>query len=166
MQLPCRLMWANGITWALKITILTNPKKDGKRLATHATVYGSVLNRTVSCADENWGTRWEELAESLRVYALGDVKHSWLLWVTVLGCLSRDLFPDQESALYITCATQAEFVQGLNALVLEFLTGTKLHPDALRRAQTREDLLGSLRYRRTNGDLSERPPTRVELLRF
>ena len=41
--------------------------------ATHAIVCGSVLNKTVSCADENWGTRWEELAESLRVYALGDM---------------------------------------------------------------------------------------------
>ena len=132
--------------------------------ATHAIVCGSVLNKTVSCADENWGTRWEELAESLRVYALGEVKHGWLLWVTVLGCLLRDLFPDPESALYKTGATQAEFVQGLSTLILEFLVGTKLHLDALSRAQTREDLLCSLRYRRTNGDLSERPPTRVELL--
>ena len=35
--------------------------------ATHAIVCGSVLNKTVSCADQNWGTRWEKLAESLRV---------------------------------------------------------------------------------------------------
>ena len=47
-------------------------------------------------------------------------------------------------------------------MYLEFLAW--LHPDALSRAQTREDLLGSLRYRRTNRDLSDRPPTRVELL--
>ena len=53
-----------------------------------------MLNKTVSCADEIWGRRWEELAESLRVYALGDVKHGWLVWVMVLGCLLRDLFPD------------------------------------------------------------------------
>ena len=119
-------------------------------LAAHAIVCGSVLNKTVSCADENWGKRWEELAESLRVYALGEMKHGWLVWVTVLGCLLRDLFPDPESALYITGTTQAEFVQGLSALVLEFLGGTALHPDAFSRAQTREDLLGSLRYRRTN----------------
>ena len=74
------------------------------------------------------------------------------------------MFPDPESPLYITGATQAEFVQWLNALILEFLFGIELHPDSLRRAQTREDLLGSLRYRKTNGDLSARPPTRVELL--
>ena len=47
--------------------------------ATHAIVCGSVLNKTVSCADERWGVRWEELAESLRVYALGDVKHRWIV---------------------------------------------------------------------------------------
>ena len=39
--------------------------------ATQAIVCGSVLNKTVSCADENWGTRWDELAKSLRVYVLG-----------------------------------------------------------------------------------------------
>ena len=47
---------------------------------------------------------------------------------------------------------------------MEFLVGTEHIPDAFSRAQTREDLLGCLRYRRTNGDLSDRPPARVELL--
>ena len=128
--------------------------------ATHAVVCGSVLNKTVSCADQNWGTRWEELAEFLRVYTLGDVKHGWL----VLGCLLRDLFPDPESALYLTGFTQAQFVQGLSVFILESLIGTKSHPDALSRAQTSEDLLNALRYRRSCGTLSDRPPTRVELL--
>ena len=68
------------------------------------------VNKTVSCADQNWGTRWEELAESLRVYALADVKHGGIVWATVLGCLLRDLFRDPESALYLTGSTQAEFV--------------------------------------------------------
>ena len=45
--------------------------------ATHAIVCGSVLNKTVSCADQTWGTRWEELAESHRVYALGGLE-TWL----------------------------------------------------------------------------------------
>ena len=52
-----------------------------------------------------------QLAESLRVYALGDVKHGWLVWTVALGSLLRDLFPDPESALYLTGSTQAEFVQ-------------------------------------------------------
>ena len=53
--------------------------------ATHAIVCGSVLNKTVSCADERWGVKWDELAESLRVYALGDIKHGWIVWSCVLG---------------------------------------------------------------------------------
>ena len=71
----------------------------------------------------------------------------------------RDLFPDPDSALYLTGSTQAEFVQGLSMLVLEFLVGTEFHLDANSRAQTREDLLSCLPYRRTNGDLSDRPST-------
>ena len=91
----------------------------------------------MSCADENWGTRWEGLAESLRVYALGDVKHGWIVWTTILGCLLRDLFPDPESALYLTETTQAKFVQGFSVFILESLIGTESHPDALSRAQSR-----------------------------
>ena len=48
--------------------------------------------------------------------------------------------------------------------ILESLIGTESHPDALSRAQSREDLLNSLRYRRSCGTLSDRPQTRVELL--
>ena len=73
--------------------------------ATHAIVCGSVLNKTVSCADERWGVRWEELAESLRVYALGGVKHRWIVWASVLGCLLRDMFPEPDAALYLTRTT-------------------------------------------------------------
>ena len=96
--------------------------------ATHAIVCGSVLNKTVSCGDERWGLKWDDLAESLRVYALGDVKHGWIIWTTVLGCLLRDVFPDPESALYLTGTTQAKFVQGFSTFVLESLMGTESHP--------------------------------------
>ena len=41
--------------------------------------------------------------------------------------------------------------------------GTEAHSTTLSRAQTREDLLNSVRYRRSSGTLSERPPSRVEL---
>ena len=107
---------------------------------------------------------WDDLAESIRVYALGDVKHGYLIWSCVLGCLLRDFFPDPESDLYLTGLTQAEFVQGFSVFVLESLVGTEPHPTALSQARTREELLRSLRYRRSCGTLSERPPTRMELL--
>ena len=107
---------------------------------------------------------WDDLAESIRVYALGDVKHGYLIWICVLGCLLRDLFPDPESVLYLTGLNQAEFVQGFSGFILESLVGTEPHPAAVSRARTREELLCSLRYRRSSGALSERPPARVELL--
>ena len=44
------------------------------------------------------------------------------------------------------------------------MIGTEAHANALSRAQTREDLLNSLRYRRLSGTLSKKPPSRVELL--
>ena len=76
----------------------------------HTVVCGSVLNKTVSCTDESWGMEWHELAKYLRVYDLGYVKHGRMLWVVVLSCLLRDLFPDPDSALYLTNVTQADFL--------------------------------------------------------
>ena len=35
MQFPCRLMWGNGVTWAVMVTILTNPRDEDKRI-THS----------------------------------------------------------------------------------------------------------------------------------
>ena len=75
--------------------------------ATHAVVTGSVLKKMVSRADERWRMKWDDLAESIRCYALGDVKHGHLVWTTVLRCLLRDLFPDPESVLYLTGLNQA-----------------------------------------------------------
>ena len=111
-QFPCRTMWGNGITWVLMITILTNPGKFnsfvdlgslmvyagwGMRTvnmpSSHTVVCSSVLNKTVSCTDESWGMEWHQLAEFLRVYTLGYVKHGWLLWAVVLSCLLRGSVP-------------------------------------------------------------------------
>ena len=235
-QFPCRLMWGNGLTWAVMVTILTDPVTRDNRTthrvkkfevpehiinlleglplsigfgikgdvlaiedtfsllagrpvrvsgfvelgslmllagwgletvnmpATHAVVCGSVLNKMVSRADERWGVKWDDLAESIRVYALGDVKHGYLIWSCVLGCLLWDFFPDPQSVLYLTGLNQAEFVQGFSVFILESLVGTEPHPTVLSQARTREELLRSLRYRRSSGALSERPPARVELL--
>ena len=60
--------------------------------------------------------------------------------------------------------TQEEFIRAFNHLVIEALIGTELYQNALDTASTRETLLRSLRYRLKNGDLSDRPPARVELL--
>ena len=57
-----------------------------------------------------------------------------------------------------------EFVQGFSTFILESLVGTELHPTDINRARTREELLQCLRYRRSTGTLSERPPVRVKLL--
>ena len=65
-----------------------------------------------------------------------------------------DLFPDPESALYLTGLNQAEFVQGFSTFILHHIS----------QARTREELLRCLRYRRSSGTLSEGPPARVELL--
>lgn len=99
----------------------------------HAMVCGSVLNKTVSCADGLWGETWDRLPDATRVYALADVKHGWMVWCVIFGCILRDLFPDPDSAMYLTNSQQGEFVKGLSALVLEALVGMEPHLDQSRR---------------------------------
>ena len=75
----------------------------------HALLTGSVLNKQVSRADDLWGRRWRQLPESLRVQAIADTKHGWLVWCITVGCILRDMFPDPDSILFLTRVTQRDF---------------------------------------------------------
>ena len=65
-------------------------------------VTGSLLNKLVSEADDEWRKPWDAISEPMRVYAVADIKHGHVLWNTLVGCIIRDIFPDPEVALYLT----------------------------------------------------------------
>lgn len=109
---------------------------------------GSELNKVVSCVDESWGKPWEEISSSLRMYAIGDIKHGWITYLVVVGCLLWNLFLDPDSILYLTGTNQRQFVGELNTLLLESLVGTEIDTTAMSSAVTREDVGGCIRYRR------------------
>lgn len=48
--------------------------------------------------------------------------------------------------------------------ILESLAGTEIPPNSFKTAQTREELARCIHYRMTSGNLSDRPPVRMELL--
>ena len=116
--------------------------------AAHSIVTGSILNKQVYQADDKWGQPWDEISEAMRVYAVADIKYGWLVWVSVVGCLLRDLFLDPESVLFLTGVEQKEFVAKLNTLLLESLVGTAIQTTNLASARTREDVAKCICYRR------------------
>ena len=49
--------------------------------ACHTLMTGSILNKQVSRADDLWGQRWSQILDSLKIYAITNIKHGWLtLW--------------------------------------------------------------------------------------
>ena len=92
----------------------------------HALVTGSVLNKQVSRADDQWGQEWSQIPDSMKMYAITDLKHGWLTWCIAVGCILRDRFLDPDAVLFLTCVTQNEFVAEFNALIQESLVGTEI----------------------------------------
>ena len=74
--------------------------------AAHCMVMGSILNKLVSEADDEW----EKISKPMQVYALAGEKHGRIVWDVLVGCILWDIFPEPEAVLYLTEATQREFV--------------------------------------------------------
>ena len=98
-----------------------------------------------------------QIPDSLKVYALADVKHGWVLYTTIAGCLLRDLVPDPEAVLYQTWVTQREFIADFNALLMESLIRTEIQSKDLASAGTREAIAKCIRCRRRDRTLAEKP---------
>ena len=121
--------------------------------ACHALMKGSILNKQVSRADDLWGQRWSQIPDSLKIYAITDIKHGWLIWCIAVGCILRDLFPDPNAILFLTRVNQKEFVAEFNALLQESLVGTEIQTEGLVSARTRESVARGIRYRKKDGNI-------------
>ena len=47
--------------------------------STYSIMCGSMLNKDILYADELWGKEWSKISSALQVYALGDLKHGWMV---------------------------------------------------------------------------------------
>ena len=217
-QLPVLVMWGNGISWAVMLTILSDPQgtehktshnvkkfdvpeyvvdllrglplvtgcgirgdvlaiEDTFSLLTgqpvklssfvelgslmllagwamlicnmpacHALMTGSILNKQVSRADDQWGQKWSQIPDSLKIHAITDLKHCWLTGCIAVGCILGNLFPDPDPILYLTRVNQKEFVAEFNALLQESLVGTEIQTGGLASARTREAVARGIGY--------------------
>ena len=103
----------------------------------HCIVTGSILNKIVSEADDEWGKPWNEISEPMKVYAIAIIKRGRVISDVLVGCTLRDTFPDPKAPLYFTRATQREFVAEFNTLLVEALAGTEIQTDPISSALTR-----------------------------
>ena len=120
----------------------------------HCMITGSILNKLVSEADNEWGKLWEKISKPMHVYTTAEVKHGGIVWDVLVGCVLRDIFPEPMAVLYLTGATQREFVAEFNTFLVEALAGTEIQTDPLSLARSREDIAKCIRYRRATGAIS------------
>lgn len=78
-----------------------------------------------------------------------DIKHCWMVYTTIMGCLLQELFPEPNAILYLMIMDQQQFVAEFNKLILEALVGTEVNYQNLGMASMREELAGLSATRQT-----------------
>ena len=126
-------------------------------------VLGIVMNKMCSTADNLWGLRWSDIPDSLKVYAIGDLKVGHLAYSIISSIIMRDYIPDPEIFMFYT----GKFDQWLTAnwflnLLATTLEGTEIHDKSFKCAVSRSDLVKCLRFRYSEDSaLMDESPIRV-----
>ena len=126
-------------------------------------VIGTLLNKNVSTGDDWWGERWKLIPESLRCYALGDIQFGFMTYNVLAGLLMRDVFPDPDVLCKYLKSNQKEASDWFLEFVMVSLEGVEYHQRAEEEAETREEMILSLRYRDEREKLCEFSPPLVRL---
>ena len=159
---PVQMM--NGFVDLAAMSIAAGFKFHARNMtALGVQVLGTILNKTVSTGDDMWGLRWDDIPDALQIYGIGDIKFGYMVYIVLAGILLRDLFPDPDVVcFYLRCEQEEAVKWFLDWLVLS-LEGVEFHADAESRAETREELLYSLRFRDARDKLCPSPPKYIVL---
>ena len=152
-----------GLIDLTSLAILAGFKFHKNMTSMGVQVTGTLLNKTVSTGDNWWGTRWETIPASLRCYALGDIKFEFITYNVLAGLLLRDLFPDPDVLCrYLDC-TQIVAVNWFLEFLMLSLEGIEYHQGDEEAAQSREEMIRSLRLRDARDKLCEISPPYIRL---
>ena len=126
-------------------------------------IVGHTLNKCCSTGDGKWSYRWEEIPDPLKIYCLGDLRFGYMTYNTLAAVFIRDVFPDPDLLCkFLGVTDQIEAVRWILELVLLSLDGVEVHNVDFDAAQTRLDMIKSLRFRYSfDSPLMESSPARV-----
>ena len=153
-----------GFVDLTSLAILAGYKLQARNMtAMGVQVMGTLLNKTVSTADDCWGFRWADIPKCLQCYALGDIKFGFITYSVLAGVLLRDVFPDPDVVCrYLKC-DQSTAVDWFLEFVLNSLETVEFHQAVEELAETREEMISSLRRRDSRGKLCDSPPSFIRL---
>ena len=146
------------------LAILAGYKFQSKNMtAMSVQVHGTLLNKNVSTGDDCWGIRWEMIPKSLQCYALGDIRFGFITYNVLAGLLLRDVFPDPDILCRFLKGDQETAVTWFLEFLVMSLEGTEYHQIAEDQAQTREEMVRSLRFRDAREKLCEYSPPLIKV---
>ena len=122
---------------------------------------GTIVNRCVHTGDGKWGQLWEHVPRSMKVYALGNLRSTYGIFVVLLGVILRDLFPDQDVLCKQLRLYQFEACRWMCDLLLGTCCYTEISVQHSKTARSREELIHSIRKRSQDGELSDVAPREV-----
>ena len=128
-------------------------------------VLGTVLNKMVSTGDDKWSWAWEKLPDSLKVYALGDLRMGYMTYNILSAVIIQDYFPDPEVVCkYFDSTDQGKVGAWILDLLAYTMDGLELHQEDFKTANTRIEMMKCLRFRYAgSSELMEDCPPRVRL---
>ena len=126
-------------------------------------VIGTILNKCVSIADGQWGRRWKDISDSLKIYALGDLKFGYMSYIILSAVLLRDFFPDPDVVGRYAQEFQGTIVKWFSNLLLNTMRNKELCSADLLNAESRLDLMGCIRDRSADNELAAESPLDVKL---
>ena len=94
-------------------------------------VLGVVMNKMCSTADNLWGARWKDVPDSLKVYAIADLKIGHLAYSVLVLIILRDYIPDPDILMFYTGKfDQWLAVEWFLNLLVKSLEGTEIHDNS------------------------------------
>ena len=106
---------------------------------------GGLLNKHVSRADNLWYKPYLDLPECLQAYIIGDVRCGYICHVVLSSLLIRDLFPDIDVVCSSLELLPEQWIGYFNTILVNVLAEKSIYQEAKKKAETRKDMLLSLR---------------------
>ena len=99
----------------------------------------------MSCSDNSWGYKWEELEKDFKLYLLADVRHGYECFTVLITLIINHMFPDPVQVCEFLSLNQERAFEYLVRLTCATLANKEFNHLNYVAAQTRKELVTSLR---------------------
>ena len=125
---------------------------------------GTPVNHIVTGGDGSWVQPWDQLPRPLKVYMIGEVKNSYLVYNTLALCLRQEILTEPDAWCFLVKRIQRITLAWWTEWLARLLRGLFVDKAALKEATSRPQAVGALRAIDPEGRILDHPPYRVRLI--